>query len=76
MNIKFTEQEVQQLIAKYRMQNGLINYDSFCKNIDNVFFDGADPMGVINNAKSSANFEEEEMQCLYDLLNAIKTEVV
>lgn len=76
MNIRFTEQEVQQLISKYRMQNGLINYDSFCNNIDNVFFDGADPMGVINNAKSSANFDEEEMQCLFDLLNAIKTEVV
>lgn len=76
LNIRFTEQEVQQLIAKYRMQNGLINYDSFCTNIDNVFFDGADPMGVINNAKSSANFDEEEMQTLFDLLNAIKTEIV
>ena len=76
MNIKFSEQEVQQLIAKYRMTNGLINYDSFCTNIDNVFFDGADAMGVINNAKSSANFDEEEMQTLFDLLNAIKTAVV
>ena len=76
MNIRFTEQEVQQLIAKYRMQNGLINYDSFCTNIDCVFSDGADPMGVINNAKSSANFDDEEMQLLFDLLNAIKTEIV
>jgi len=58
------------------MQNGLINYDSFCCNIDNVFSDGADPMGVINNAKSSANFDEQEMQGLFDLLNAIKTEIV
>jgi len=46
----------------------LINYFDFAGNIDNVFHDGADPMGVINNAKSSANFDEGEMGLLYDLL--------
>jgi len=50
------------------MQNGLINYYDFSNNIDNVFHDGADPMGVINNAKSSANFEGDEIACLFDLL--------
>ena len=54
----------------------MINYYDFANNIDNVFHDGADAMGVINNAKSSANFDEGEMGVLFDLLTAIKTEII
>lgn len=54
----------------------MINYYDFANNIDGVFADGADAMDVINNAKSSANFDSDEISLLYDLLNAIKTEVV
>ena len=57
-------------------QNGLINYYDFVANIESVFYDGADPMAVINNAKSSANFGQEDMSILFDLLSAIKTEIV
>jgi len=46
----------------------LINYYDFANNIDQVFHDGADAMGVINNAKSSANFDGDELHCLFDLL--------
>ena len=58
------------------MQNGLINYYDFVANIESVFYDGADPMAVINNAKSSANFDHGEMRVLFDLLQAIKTEII
>ena len=45
-------------------------------NIESVFYDGADPMAVINNAKSSANFGQDDMSVLFDLLTAIKTEII
>ncbi len=60
MNISLTEAEVQELIKKYGLSNGLINYSDFVDNIESVFHDGADPMAVINNAKSSASFADEE----------------
>ena len=58
------------------MTNGLINYYDFVANIETVFYDGGDPLGVIENAKSSANFEESDMMVLYDMLQAIKTEII
>ena len=53
--------EVDALIAKYKLPSGLINYSDFCKNIDHVFTDLSDPNAVIENAKSSANFTDDEM---------------
>ncbi len=47
------------LINKYKSTNGLINYADFCKNIDTVFSGGADPLSVIENSKSSANFSSQ-----------------
>lgn len=76
MNIKFSELEMQQLIQKYKMTNGLINYYDFVANIESVFYDGANPMAVINNAKSSANFENLDLNVLLDLLQAIKIEII
>jgi hypothetical protein len=58
------------------MQNGLVNYAAFCKNIDSVFEPGADPVSCIDNAKSTANFSEEEMAILTSLLTHIKTEII
>ena len=61
---------------KYKEPNGLVNYAEFCKNIDTVFLPGQDPNSVIENAKSSANFTQEEMAVLTSLLTHIKTQVV
>ena len=44
----------------------------FCNNIDHVFTDAADPNAVIENAKSSANFTDEEMGTLLAVLAAIR----
>ena len=54
----------------------MVNYAAFCKNVDTVFLPGADPDSVIEMAKSSANFTQEEMAILTSLLTHIKTEVV
>ena len=66
---------MQQLLAKYRLPSGLIDYASFCKNIDQVFSDEADPLAVIENSKSSSKFTEEEREIILTLLDAIRCEV-
>ena len=54
---------------------GLINYADFCKNIDYVFTDEADPNVIIENSKSTANFTDDEKDTLLALLGAIRTEI-
>ena len=56
MNIKLTEEEIKQLIEKYKNYEkvGLINYAEFCDNIDKVFGEVADPKEVIGKSKSTA----------------------
>lgn len=61
---------------KYRIQYGLIDYATFCNNIDHVFSDQADPMAVIENSKSTANFCDDEKDLLLQLLEAIRVEII
>jgi hypothetical protein len=35
-------------------KSGLVNYSSFCENIDSVFGEAANPTDVIGNSKSTA----------------------
>ena len=60
---------------KYRLDSGLINYADFCKNIDYVFTDEANPWNIIENSKSTANFSDDEKDTLLALLGAIRTEI-
>jgi hypothetical protein len=76
LNIQLSMEEVNALIAKYRLDSGLINYADFCNNIDTVFAAGSDPDAVINNAKSSATFTDDEKQLLMDLLATIRGEIM
>ena len=73
LNFRFTEAEVQQLLGKYREQSGLISYSRFCNNVDTVFTDSVDPISVIENSKSTANFTDEEKGELLALLSIIRT---
>ena len=52
------------MIAKYKVAYGLINYAEFCKNVDSVFSDLSDPVAVIENSKSTANFTDDEKDLL------------
>lgn len=45
---------MQELIARYKLESGLIHYARFCDNIDQVFFEAGDPEGVIKNSKSES----------------------
>ena len=57
------------------MANGLVCYADFCNNIDTVFSDAVDPISVIENSKSTSNFNENEMETLLGILGAIRTEI-
>ena len=63
------------MINKYKCTNGLINYYDFCKNIDTVFTENGEPLAVIENSKSTANFTPEERDIVCSLLDAIRTEI-
>lgn len=76
MNLKFTKEEIDTLIQKYSLGNGLVCYSKLCDNVDHVFSDAADPMAVIENSKSTANFDDSEKDLLMQLLGAIRNEIV
>ncbi len=55
LNFKLTQNEIDELIARYKVGNsGLINYSAFISNINSVFSDTANPSEVIHNVKSQA----------------------
>jgi Ca2+-binding EF-hand superfamily protein len=53
-----------------------VNYADFCNNVDVVFNDTVNPIAVIENSKSTANFTNDEKDTLLDLLSAIRTEIM
>jgi len=56
-------------------QNGLVNYSEFCANVDHVFSDLCDPIAVIDNSKSTANFSESDKITMINMLEAIRIEI-
>lgn len=62
LNVKLDASEIDYLINKYRVQGqpGLIQYSTFIDNINHVFSDLANPGAVVEEAKSSAMFNENE----------------
>ena len=75
MNFRFSDAEINQLLNKYKMQNGLVNYADFCSNIDSVFSDTSDVKTTIDQSKSRATFTEAEQQTLINLLTAVREQV-
>lgn len=63
------------MLSKYKQPNGLVNYAEFANNVDTVFDDTIDPVAVIENSKSTANFTDAEKDTLLALLSAIRTEI-
>jgi len=77
LNLKFSKEEIDALIAKYKIGNsGLVNYAQLCDNINFVFSDAADPVGVIENSKSTASFSDADKEIFMALIGAIKSEIV
>ena len=44
--------------------------------MDSVFSDTVNPVAVIENSKSTANFTDDEKDTLIAMLSAIRTEIV
>lgn len=57
-------------------QPGLINYRDFINKLDTVFSESADQTAVIQNARSSAEFDDDEMRAMIDLMTALNRHVV
>ena len=77
LNLKFSKEEIDALIEKYKIGNsGLINYAQLCDNINFVFSDAADPVGLIENSKSTASFSDADKETFMALIGAIKNEIV
>lgn len=57
------------------MESGLINYADFCNNIDTVFAAGSDPVAVIEGAKSTAAFTDDDKATLVMILETIRSEI-
>lgn len=73
LNLKFSKVEIDALVNKYKIGNsGLVNYAQLCDNINFVFSDLANPVGVIENSKSTANFTDTEKETILALIGAIK----
>jgi hypothetical protein len=75
LQIKLDMTEIDAIINKYKTGvANLVNYDSFCKNIDRVFTDEcSDPKGVIHAAQSAANFNDDEKDHLMAIMNGMVT---
>jgi hypothetical protein len=75
--LKFSREEIDSLIEKYKIaDSGLVNYAAFCDNINHVFSDAADPLSVIENSKSTSNYNDAEKEIFIALITAIKSEIV
>lgn len=75
LNLNFSKEEIDQLIQKYSLGNGLVCYSKLCDAVDHVFSDAADPMAVIENSKSTANFTDSEKDILTQLLGSIRNDI-
>lgn len=62
-------------MSKYKLPSGLIDYSTFCNNIDHVFTDLADPNAIIENSKSSSTFKDEDKETILAILDAIRNEI-
>ena len=73
LNLTLTENDVQALLAKYRLATGLVNYSSFCKNIDSVFEASTDPNSVLKSGIGGAPmYSEQEQVAMTQLVQDIK----
>ena len=75
LNFSLSGEEINQLIRKYGQANSLVNYASFCANVDHVFSADGDVKSAIDQYKSSAKFSASEEETLRELLNAIRVQV-
>lgn len=75
LNFQFKESEIRQLLTKYTQTGGLVDYATFCANIDKVFSYDVNHRDFIENSKSTATFSESELDTLCQLLACIRSQI-
>jgi hypothetical protein len=64
LNIQLDEEEIADLISKYKLPTGLVNYSAFCKKVNGVFELETGAIEVIKSSESSAKFSDSEKNTL------------
>jgi hypothetical protein len=73
LNLTLTENDIQALLAKYRLSTGLVNYSAFCRNIDSVFEASTDQQAVLKSGLGGAPmYSEQEQVAMTQLVQDMK----
>lgn len=72
LNFHLTEQDVNELINRYRLPDGLIKYSDFCQKIDEQFLNSEAKAKVFETPTVYSN---EEQQLIDQLLTAVKRKI-
>jgi len=72
LNIYMTKDDVEELVRRYSIGNGLVKYDDFCKNIDAQFFDYDYARENLLQTKSTAVYSDDESRVLFNALRLVK----
>eukprot|EP01016_Furgasonia_blochmanni_P015088 TRINITY_DN1811_c0_g2_i3.p1 TRINITY_DN1811_c0_g2~~TRINITY_DN1811_c0_g2_i3.p1 ORF type:complete len:956 (-),score=361.13 TRINITY_DN1811_c0_g2_i3:227-3094(-) len=72
LNIYMVEKEIEDLLQRYRTSDGLINYDSFCRNIEQQFLQPQIGKEILYSTKSQAIYSEEEQAVVNEALQFIR----
>lgn len=52
LNVPLTDYEIKQLLDKYRTPEGLVDYKTFCENVEKVFFNAEEAQDALDNRHS------------------------
>lgn len=72
IKVYMTKDDVEELVRRYSIGDGLVRYDEFCKNIDAQFFDYDQARDNLQQTKSTAIYTEDEGTVLFNALRLIK----
>lgn len=72
LNIKLSPTEIQDLVDKYMLPSGLVNYQSLCDNVNQVFSETADTNKILNQSATKCTFTEQEANSLYGIMKELR----
>jgi len=72
IKVYMTKDDVEELVRRYAIGDGLVGYDEFCKNIDAQFFDYDQARDNLVQTKSTAIYSDDEGKVLFNALRLIK----
>lgn len=78
LGVELSEAETTELANRYKTNNGSghINYRDFVNKLDDVFLEHMNPSDVIQNARTSAVFNDADKESMIEMMTALHTHVV